>query len=69
MAGHNVLEALSFEIYVGVHDTVDFIGSIIQKVENVLVKPGWSTLRQVSFELVIPRYGINPELPEALQST
>jgi hypothetical protein len=45
MAGHNMLEALSFEVHVDVrHSTSDFIGSITQKVENVLVKPGWFAL-------------------------
>ena len=48
MAGNNMLEVLSFEVYVGVYDREDFIGPIIQNVEKVLVKPGWSALRQVS---------------------
>ena len=51
MAGHNVLESLSFKVKVDGHETVDFIGSVIQKVEEVLVKPGWSALRQVSFKM------------------
>ena len=68
IAGHNVLEALSFRVSVDSSDTEDFVGSTIQKVENVLVKPGWSMLRQVSFELIFPRYRNNPELLEALQS-
>ena len=29
----------------------ELIGSKVQKVESVLVKPGWSALRQVSFTL------------------
>ena len=67
MAGHNMLEALSFEVYVYDHNTEDSIGPIIQKVENVLVKPGWSALRQVSFEVSIVGVG-NAKLFEALQS-
>ena len=68
MAGHNVLEALSLEIYVHIHHTVDFIGSIIRKVEDVLVKPGWFTLRQVSFKLSCEYSAGSAELCEALQS-
>ena len=67
MAGHNMLESLSLEVYAGVHNTEDLIGPLIQKVENVLVKPGWSALRQVSFKVsVLGR--ITPKLLEALQS-
>ena len=66
MAGHNMLEALTFQIRVVERDTEEFIGSIIQKVENVLVKPGWSMLRQVSFELQI--FTNRRKLCEALQS-
>ena len=53
IAGHNMLEALSFEVRVKYHETEDFIGSMIQEVEKVLVKPGWSALRQVSFKVSI----------------
>ena len=53
MAGHNILEALSFEVNVDGHETVDVIGSIIHNVEKVLVKPGWSALRQVSIKVSI----------------
>ena len=53
IAGHNMLEALSFEVGIVFSVTVDFVGSIMQKVENVLVKPGWSTLSQVSFKLLL----------------
>jgi hypothetical protein len=73
MAGHNsMLEALSFDVRVDGHETEDFIGSIIQKVEKVLVKPGWSALRQVSFKVSIacclaPKANI-AKLSEALQS-
>ena len=51
MAGHYTLEALSIIFYVEIldHDTEDSIGSSIQKVGRVLVRPGWSTLRHVSF--------------------
>jgi hypothetical protein len=72
MAGHNVLEALSFEVLVDSDETEDSIGSIIQKVEKVLVKPGWSALRQVSFKLSIACCQVAREesakLSEALQS-
>ena len=72
MAGHNALETLSFEVLVDSHDTFDSIGYTIQQVENVLVKPGWSALRQVSFKLPVqhPRShrGESSELTEALQS-
>jgi hypothetical protein len=57
MAGHNMLEALSFKVHVDVNHTEDFLGSIIQNVEKVLVKPGWSALRQVSFKVSISRWG------------
>ena len=53
MTGHNRLEALSFEVYVKANVAADFIGSSIQKVEKVLVKPGWSSLRQVSIKVLI----------------
>ena len=51
MAGHNMLETLSFEVKVDGHETEDFIGSVIQKVDEVLVNPGWSALKQVSFKI------------------
>jgi hypothetical protein len=68
MAGHNVLEALSFELHVDVRNSVDFIGSIIQEVETVLIKPGWSAIRQVSFKVSISCWGNCEWLSEALQS-
>ena len=72
MAGHNMLEALSFEFGVGGRETEDFIGSIIQKVWEVLIKPGWSALRQVSFKVTIACCLVSredsAELSEALQS-
>ena len=72
MAGHYVLEAFSFEVQVDGHETEDFIGSTIQKVEKVLLKPGWSALRQVSFKVsiaccLVTRVNIE-KLYEALQS-
>jgi hypothetical protein len=72
MAGHNMLEALSFKVYVNDRDTVDFIGSIIQEVGKVLVKPGWSALKQVFFKVLISCWdstsNADSELFEALQS-
>jgi hypothetical protein len=55
LAGHNsMLEALSFDIVTAHHDeTEEAIGSLIQNVEKVLAKPGWSALRQVSFKVAI----------------
>ena len=53
MAGHNVLEALAFRIDIDSDETADFMGSRIQKMDEVLVKPGWSALKQVSFEILI----------------
>ena len=53
MAGHNMLEALSFELCVIHHNREDAVGSAIQRVEKVLVKPGWSSLRQVSIKVSI----------------
>jgi hypothetical protein len=60
MAGDNMLEVLSFEVHVGhsrwhlLVETVDSIGLTIQSVEKVLLKHGWSALRQVSFKLLMP---------------
>ena len=53
MAGYNMLEALSCEVRVDPKDVKDsdIIGSIIQDMEKVLVKPGWTSLRQVSFKV------------------
>jgi hypothetical protein len=70
MAGHNMVEAPSFKAIVDGDETEDFIGSEFQKVEEALVKPGWSSLRQVSFKVFIGscgRPGRGPELSEALQ--
>ena len=69
MAGHNVLESLSFEVYLFTRDAEEFVGSIMQNVEKVLVKPGWSALKQVSFKVPITDYMLNGEgLSEELQS-
>jgi hypothetical protein len=53
MAGHNVLEALSLEVRIDGRDTHDVIGSVFKKVGEVLVKPGWFALREVSFKVSI----------------
>ena len=53
MAGHNMLESLSLEVNVNRYETADVIGSMIQSVEMVLVKPGWTALRQVSFKVPV----------------
>ena len=68
MAGHNTLEALSFEVHVDEDETEDSIGSELQSVENVLVQPGWSALRQVSFKVAITYCGglVNEELYKTL---
>jgi len=72
MAGHNMLEALSLEVQVFGNETEHFIGCAIQEVEEVLVKPGWSALRQVSINIPIGGYHIRgviiEELSQALQS-
>jgi hypothetical protein len=72
MAGHNTLEALSLEVNVDGDETEVFIGSTIQNVGKVLVKPGWSALKQVSFKVLIACYVVPKEdsakLSDALQS-
>jgi hypothetical protein len=70
LAGRNMLEALSFRVYVNGYKTEDFIGSILQNVERVLVKPGWSALRKVSFKLIVACQTRleSEELSESLQS-
>ena len=69
VAGHNMLEALSFEIRLpgGFYMDPDFMGSTIQTVENVLFKPGWSALRQVSFKLPVELSRSCEKLSEELQ--
>jgi hypothetical protein len=69
MAGQYELEALSIEIYLDGHGEEDSIGSIIQNVEKILVKPGWSALRQVTFKVVIGILGNGVKLYETLQSS
>jgi hypothetical protein len=67
MAGHNILEALSFEFHVDAHETEDSVGPDIQRVEKVLLKPGWSALRQVSFKIKITScWGYRTELYNVL---
>jgi hypothetical protein len=67
MAGNNMLEAFSFGIIdVDGSETEEMIGSTFQKVEEILVKPGWSALRQVSFKVSIPSWRV--DLSEALES-
>ena len=69
MAGHNKLEVLSFEILVDSYHREESVGFTIQRVENVLVNPGWPALRQVSFKLAVKEAGWEyRELTEALQS-
>ena len=72
IAGHNMLQSLSLDVNVDGHETDDFIGSIMQNVEKVLVKPGWSALRQISFEISIACCLVSREesasLSKALQS-
>ena len=70
MEGHNTLEVLSLEVLLGSYNTEDFVGSAIQKVENILLKPGWPALRQVSFRVKLPvkQHRGNAELIKALQS-
>ena len=66
MAGHNTLEALSFEVFVDQHETEDYIESEVKRVEKVLLQPGWSALRQVSFKVTISCWGGGAKLYEEL---
>ena len=73
LAGHNMLETFKVRVEIdsgGSLSTEGSIGSVFQKVENALAKPGWSALRRVSFK--VPISGWNQEnatkLCEALQS-
>ena len=72
MAGHNMLETLFLEVKVDGYETEVYVGSIIQNVEKVLVKPGWSSLKQVSFKISIACCSVPQEistnLSEVLQS-
>ena len=53
MAGYNTLDTLSFEVGVDGDETDDIIGRAFEKLEKVLIKPGWSALRHVSFKVSI----------------
>ena len=55
MAGHdNNLEVLSCELVADAgNETEELIGPIFLEMEQILVKPGWSALRQVSFKVSI----------------
>ena len=53
IAGHNMLETLSLKVKVDDLESEDFIGCIIQRLVDVLVKPGWSALRQISLTLKV----------------
>ena len=67
-AGHNLLETLSFVTFLSNLVTEDSIGSLFQEMETVLVKPGWSMLRQVSFKVSITPFEGSQNLSVALQS-
>ena len=66
IAGRNMLESLSFEVLVDDHEAEDTVGSYLQSVEKVLVKPGWSGLKQVSFKVTISSWGGSAEPYKAL---
>ena len=67
MAGHNnKLEALFLEILIDAQKTENFVGSIFQDVGNVLVNPGWSALRQVSFKVAIASHLVSNVVTEKL---
>jgi hypothetical protein len=72
MAGHIMLESLFFHIHADGGETEDFVLSLTQEVEKVLVKPEWSALRQVTFKVSISWWLVSREdsekLSEALQS-
>ena len=53
LAGHDMLEDLSFEIELTHDETEVAIGILIENVEKVLAKPGWSALRQVTFKIPV----------------
>jgi len=69
---YNILESLSLVVRVSFYDTEDSIGSAIQKVENILIRSGWSALKEVSIKVTIPlspyQNDADSELLEALQS-
>ena len=70
MGGDNILEALSFNVHIEDLETEDYIGSRVQEVEKVLVRPGWSALRQVSIKIRIScgSKEVKARLVEELQS-
>ena len=69
MTGHYMLEALSIEFDIELDDdTVDSVGCDFQKVEKVLVKPGWPALRQVSFIVSSSSSYVSPKWMEEFQS-
>ena len=70
MAGRNMLEAFSFDLWAGENVKVNVVGSIFRQVGEVLVKPGWSAsvLRQVSFKLGIRPTKYGAKLSKATQS-
>ena len=68
MAGNNILEALSFEAHAKGFIEENSIGSEVRRMEKVLVKPGWSALRQVSFKVTIARHRNGPLNKALVQS-
>jgi hypothetical protein len=65
-----MLETLSFEVVLFRLETEDSIGLTIQELERLLLKPGWSALKQVSIKISIT-FGSREEtasLVKALQS-
>ena len=70
MAGLDMLESISFRVLVNGPDTNSegFIGPTLQKMEEVLMKPGWSALKEVSVKIEIITTGDSVEFIEALQS-
>ena len=81
MVGHySMLKALSFKFRISFHveeeteNPSGTTGAILQNLGEVLVKPGWSGLRQVSFQVSMPYCGFGKsreditELSEELHS-
>ena len=58
----NVLESLSFDLHVDEQEVEDTIGFQVQRIENVLVKPAWFALRQVSFKITFIQYETGPSM-------
>ena len=64
--------ALSIDLHVDDQQgTEDSVGSEVRRIEEVLVKPGWSALRQVSFKITLLHWVTGPslELYKALEQT